>query len=70
MAQVRFIGLNIVRAIKRECLVLLSMFLKHLRALVGFSPSKGFFVTITTLVGGIVHNQAISQHIHNVSLGN
>ena len=52
MAQVWCKGLNIGRAIKRECFVLLSMFLKHLRTLLGFFPSKGIFCHYMSTGGG------------------
>ena len=52
MAQVWCKGLNIGRAIKRECLVLLLMFLKHLRTLLGFYPSKRIFCHYTNTSGG------------------
>ena len=70
MAQVWFKGLNIVRTIKAECLVLLLMFLSTLGHLLAFLPVRGFSVAIPTLVGGINDTQAISQLIHNVSPGN
>ena len=52
MAQVCFKGLNIGRTIKAECLVLLLMFLKHLGALFGCSPSKEIFCHYTNTVEG------------------
>ena len=52
MAQVCFKGLNIGRTIKAECLVLLLMFLKHLGALFGCSPSKEIFCHYINTVEG------------------
>ena len=70
MAQVWFKGFNIGRTIKAECLVLLLMFLSTLGHLLAFLPVRGFSVTISTLVGGTNHTQALSHPTHDVSLGN